>query len=90
MRITFREEALDLIRDVIAGDLSVDDFQDAFLKLQLTDRGLRGTTQDEEALISEILEKLSYTDRDPDKRSRQEGWISNEEFVIWLRAKIAH
>ena len=89
MRVTFWEKARDLIRDVTSGDLSVDDFQDVFLKLQMTDRSPRGTTQDEEALISEILEKLSYTDRDPDERSRQEGWVSNDQFQTWLRARVS-
>ena len=39
----------------------------------------------EEEFFEKVRQKLEWTDESPDLESRRYGWISDEEFIFWLK-----
>ena len=76
-----------MIDRLLAGIWSVEEFQRAYYDFWVEEvpRGI--LSDDEEEFFSAVQEKLDWTAPSPTKEEQQYGWITDEEYVDWVRVQ---
>lgn len=84
-----RAELFALIDRVLAGQVTPDEFENAFYSLYFDETPDSALTEREREFVGDVCEKLDFTGSAPDAESRQYGWVDYSEFVDWLREAYA-
>ena len=73
-----------LIEAVLAKAMSVREFYKLYYPFAL-DIISNLIDEVEEDFFEKVRQKLEWTSESPDLESKQYGWISDEEFILWLK-----
>ena len=81
-----REQLLAMIRRLVSGEWTVEQFRTRYSGTLLDDVPGNGLTSSEEDFFGDVLEKLDFTD--PRPSDRQYGWVDEAECVTWVRREL--
>jgi len=74
-----------LIDALLEGELAFPTFARTFYDYYIDAMPETALTEREREFLSTVQERLDWTTENPDRESRQYGWVSNDEYLAWLR-----
>jgi Lhr-like helicase len=77
-----------ILTNYVEDSISYDELQREFYDYYVDDLAEEVLSKQEENLFSHIQEKMDWVTGNPDRESREYGWISIDEFKQWLTKKM--
>jgi hypothetical protein len=80
-----------MIDRLLSRDWSVENFRQAYYSFWLDQVPRDVLTEEDEEFFSSVQEQLDWTTREPALEGKQYGWLTEDEYVEWVRLqKIRH
>lgn len=77
-----------MVEHLIEGEWSVDQFRDEYYDYYLEEVPDDALSDEETELFGSIQEKLDWADPNPNKESRQYGWLDHHQYVQWVKRRM--
>jgi hypothetical protein len=83
----FKHILLDMIKKLLSGEWSVEEFEGQYYTFFLEGVPSGSLSDDDSAFFAAVQERLDWTSRNPTSEERDHGWLTDEEYVQWLRTE---
>lgn len=81
----YRAHLLDMIEKLLAGEWSVEEFRKNYYDYYLEVVPDNALSDEDRLFLGYVQEMLDQTANDLDEEHRKHGWMSNEEYIAWVR-----
>ena len=83
--MNYRTQLMKRIEALLSGQCSVEEFRENYYYYFLEEVPDDALDDDELYFFGDIQEMLDQTADDLDEEHRKHGWMSNEEYIAWVR-----
>lgn len=83
---TESKKLMSMIEGLLQGKFSVKKFRENYYDYYLDDVSDESLTESESGFFGHVHEMLDWVDESPDRESRNNGWLDDQEFLEWLKS----
>ena len=83
--MNFKENLMEKIENLLNGNWSVNQFDEEYYYYYLNHVSEEKLSEKELEFFGSIQEQLEWTTQNPDKQSREYGWMDYHDFIHWVR-----